>query len=241
METLNDLVGIKGLKIYQNDDWFKFSLESVLLPNFVTVNKRCKRLLDLCTGNAPIPLILSTRTNAQIIGVDIQKDVCDLAEKSIKVNNLEKQISILNMDLKDLKKHYNGDDFDVITVNPPYFKNEEMSMKNLDEHKMLARHEVNVTLEDIIKVSVYLLKNDGYFAMVHRTERFFEIVHLLEKYNLTPKRVQFIYPKENLESNLFMIECTKNGKNGVKFLSPLYVHNQDGSYKEEIKKVFYKE
>jgi len=241
METLNDLVGIDGLKIYQNDDWFKFSLESVLLPNFVTVNFRCKKILDLCTGNAPIPLILSTRSNAQITGIDIQKDVCDLAEKSIKINHLEERINILNMDINDLKQYYQGDDFDLITVNPPYFKNDEMSKKNIDEHKKIARHEVNIKLEDIIKISVYLLKNDGYFAMVHRTERFFEIINLLEKYNLMPKKIQFIYPKENTESNLFMIECAKNGKSGVKFLSPLYVHNEDGSYKKEIKKIFYKE
>lgn len=238
METINDLVGINNLKIYQNDDWFKFSLESVLLPHFVTINLRCKNILDLCCGNAPISMILSTITSAKIVGVEIQKDVAELAIKSIKYNNLEKQIKIINENLNNLKKIYNSDTFDVIIVNPPYFKNEEKSLKNIDEHKMIARHEVTTTLEDIVKISSYLLKNNGYLALVHRTERFFEITNLLEKYNLIPKRIQFIYPKLNSESNLFMIECMKNGKNGVKFLNPMYIHNEDGTYRDEIKKIF---
>ncbi len=238
MEKINDLVGYSNLKIIQNDNWFKFSLESVLLPNFVKINLRFKNILDLCTGNAPIPLILSTKTNAKIIGVEIQKDVYELAVKTVKINNLENQISIINDDLSNLKKIYIGDTFDLITVNPPYFKKNELNKKNNDIHKTIARHEEDTTLEDILKISSYLLKNKGHFAMVHRTERFFEIIDCLKKYNLIPKRVQFIYPKILQESNLFMIECIKNGKNIVKFEHPLYIHNEDGSYRKEIKKIF---
>ena len=238
MERINDLVGYSNLKIVQNDDWFKFSLESVLLPYFVKVNLRYKNILDLCTGNAPIPIILSIKTKANIVGVEIQKDIYELAKKTIELNNLEKQITIINDDLLNLKYKYSGDNFDLITVNPPYFKNNEFNKKNRDIHKSIARHEGNTTLEDIIKTSVYLLKNNGHFAMVHRTERFFEIIELLKKHNLVPKRVQFIYPKENKASNLFMIECIKNGKNIVKFENPLFIHNNDGTYKDEIKKIF---
>ena len=242
METINDLVGINGLKIYQNDDWFKFSLESVLLPYFVTINPRTKMILDLCTGNAPIPLILSTRTKSKIVGVEIQEDICELAKKSIYINKLDKQISIINDNLNNLKTYYSGDNFDVITINPPYFKDIDNSIKNIDHHKTIARHEVETDLETIIKMGVYLLKNNGRLAMVNRTERFFEVIRLLEKHNLIPKRVQFIYPKENKESNLFMVECIKNGKEGVKFLNPIYIHNDDGTYRDEIKEIFgYKE
>ena len=127
METINDLLEINDLKIYQNDDWFKFSLESVLLPNFVTINLRCKKILDLCTGNAPIPLILSTKTKAKIIGVEIQKDVYELAKKSVEINKLDNQISLINDNLANLKKMFNSDEFDVITVNPPYFPNISLS------------------------------------------------------------------------------------------------------------------
>ena len=240
MEVINDLVGINHLKIYQNDDWFKFSLESVLLPYFVTINLRSKSILDLCTGNAPVPLILSTRTKAKIIGVEIQKDVALLAQKSVQINHLEKQITILNEDIKNLKNYYCGDNFDVITVNPPYFKNSELSIKNIDEHKVIARHEVEISLEEIIKISCYLLKNGGYLAMVHRTERLMEVLKLMNKYHLVPKKMQFIYPKDNSSSNLFMIECMKDGKEGLKILKPLFIHNDDGTYKEEIVKLFNK-
>lgn len=238
MEKINNLLDIENLKIYQNDDWFKFSLESVLLPNFATINLRCKRILDLCTGNAPIPLILSTKTKAKIIGVEIQDDIAMLAKKSIEINNLEEQISIINDNLENLKKYYNGDDFDLITVNPPYFPNISSSKKNDDIHKTIARHEVYTNLENIIKISAFLLKNGGYLALVHQTSRFIDVIELLKKYNLGIHKIQLIYPKDNSESNLFMIEAIKNGKDYVKFLKPMFVHNSDGSYKEEIKRIF---
>lgn len=238
MEIINDLLEIDNLKIYQNDNWFKFSLESVLLPNFVTINLRCKKIMDLCTGNAPIPLILSTKTKADIVGVEIQKDIYELAKKSIKINHLEKRITLINDDLKNLKKYYNGDDFDVITVNPPYFSNNSLSKKNIDIHKTIARHEVLTNLEEIVKIGAFLLKNGGYFAMVHQTSRFFEIVDVFKKYNLAINKIQIIYPKKNQESNLFMIEGVKNGRCGVKFLNPLIIHNVDGSYQEQIIKMF---
>ena len=238
METINDLLEINDLKIYQNDDWFKFSLESVLLPNFVTLNLRCKSIIDLCTGNAPIPLILSTKTKANVVGVEIQKDVYELAKKSIEINKLNDRITLINDNLNNLNKYYKGDCFDVVTVNPPYFPNIKESKKNIDIHKTIARHEIYTNLEEIIKTSLFLLKNGGYLALVHQTTRFFDVVELLKKYNFSINKVQLIYPKEDKDSNLFMIEAIKNGKGGVKFLKPLYVHNEDGTYKDEILKMF---
>ena len=85
MEVLNDLVNYHNLKIYQNTDWFLFSLDSILLPNFVTLNKNIKVVMDLGTGNAPVPLIISTKTKAKIIGIEIQKDVYELAKKNGRV------------------------------------------------------------------------------------------------------------------------------------------------------------
>jgi len=238
MERINDLVGYKNLKIVQNNDWFKFSLESVLLPCFVIINKNTNNILDLCTGNAPIPLVLSTKTKAKIYGVEIQKDVYELAKKSVDINNLSNQIEIINGDVKNLSNKFESDTFDIITCNPPYFKDVDTSKKNDDIHKIIARHEVNLTMDDISKVVRKLLKNDGKFYLVHRTERFLELTNLLMSYNIMPKRVRFIYPKEDSESNLFMLEAVKNGKVGLKLESPLYVHNSDGSYKEEILKMF---
>ena len=238
MERINDLLDINDLKIYQNDDWFKFSLESVLLPNFVTINPRCRKILDLCTGNAPIPLILSTKTKANIVGIEIQNDIYELAKKSVKINKLENQITLINDNLNNLKEYYNGDNFDIITINPPYFPNILLSKKNNDIHKTIARHEIATNLDEIVKISSFLLKNGGYFAMIHQTSRFFEVVEVLKKYNFSINKIQLIYPKENKESNLFMIEAIKSGKCGVKFLKPLYVHNLDGTYKDDILKMF---
>ena len=238
MERINDLVGYKNLKIFQNNDWFKFSLESVLLPCFVIINKDTNKILDLCTGNAPIPLVLSTKTKAMIYGVEIQEDVYELGKKSVEINNLSNQIELINDDVKNISNKIESDTFDIITCNPPYFKDIDTSKKNDDIHKIIARHEVSLTMEDIAKVVRKLLKNDGKFYMVHRTERFLELTNLLMSYNIMPKRVRFIYPKENSESNLFMLEAVKNGKYGLKLESPLYVHNNDGSYKEEILKMF---
>ena len=238
MERTNDLVGYKNLKIVQNNDWFKFSLESVLLPCFVIINKNTNNILDLCTGNAPIPLVLSTKTKAKIYGVEIQKDVYELAKKSVDINNLSKQIEIINDDVKNLSNKFESDTFDIITCNPPYFKDVDTSKKNDDIHKIIARHEVSLNMDDIAKVVRKLLKNDGKFYLVHRTERFLELTNLLMSYNIMPKRVRFIYPKEDSESNLFMLEAVKNGKVGLKLESPLYVHNNDGSYKDEILKMF---
>lgn len=238
MEVLNDLVGYKDLKIFQNTDWFSFSLDSVLLPNFVTLNKNIETIIDLGCGNAPIPLILSTKTKAKIIGVEIQKDSYELAKKSVEYNHLEEQISLLNVDMKELKNIYPSDSIDVITCNPPYFKYLETSNLNEDIHKVIARHEKMITLEEIVSLSRYLLKNNGVLAMVHRTDRLIEIIEIFQKYGLEIKKLQFVYPKIGMESNMILIEGRKNGKVGLKVLPPLYAHYEDGSYTKEVLEMF---
>ena len=237
MEKINDIVG-KDLKIYQNDEFFKFSLESVLLPNFVDIRLRDKKILDLCSGNCPIPLILSQKTKLPIIGVELQKEVYELGLKSIKINKKQDQITLLNEDVLNLKNIFKGDSFDIITVNPPYFKNLDTSLKNKNNIKSLARHENNLTLDKLLEISSYLLKENGNFYMVHRTERFIEIIEKLKKYNLTPKCIQFIYPNYHKESKLFLIKATKGGKEGIKVIDGIYIHNDDGSYRDDIAKLF---
>ena len=237
MEELNDIVG-KNLKIYQNDDYFKFSLESVLLPNFVNVRLRDKKILDLCSGNCPIPLILSLKTKAKIYAVELQKEIYELGIKSIKINNKEKQITLLNEDVLNLKKVFSNDFFDIITVNPPYFKINDNSLINSNLIKAKARHEQNLTLNKLFEIVFNLLKTNGNFYMVHRTERLIEILELLKKYHLTPKELEFIYPKDLSDSKLFMIKAVKYGHEGIIVRNGIYVHNEDGSYKEEIKKIF---
>ena len=240
MKVVNDLLGYDNLKIVQNPDWFSFSLDSVLLPNFVTLNKNVKNILDLGTGNAPIPMILSTMTKANIYGIEIQKDIFEMAEESVKMNGLDSQIKLINDDMKKLDEYFEANFFDVIISNPPYFRLEELSKKNEDVHKTIARHEEKITLSELISIARKFLNNNGVFAMVHRSDRFIEIIEEMRKNNIEPKRVQFIYPKKNTDSNMVLIEGRKNGKTGLIIKEPLYIHDENGEYLEEINKLFFR-
>jgi tRNA1(Val) A37 N6-methylase TrmN6 len=238
MEAINYLLGYKNLKIMQDTDWFSFSLDSVLLANFITLRSTAKKVIDLGTGNAPIPLILSTRTNAQIVGIEIQKEVYELALKSVRINMLESKIEILNEDVKKLDKVYETDTFDVVVSNPPYFKYNGESLVNDNDHKTIARHEILLNIDEILRITRKILKNNGTFGIVHRPERMLEIFNKMKQYNIEPKKVRFVYPKKNSECNTILIEGTKNGKEGLKILPPLYVRNEEGEYTEEVRKMF---
>ena len=238
METLNYLLGYKNLKIYQDTDMFNFSLDSVLLPNFVTINKKINRILDIGCGNAVIPMILSQKTDALITGVEIQEKSYDLAKKSIELNNLQNQISLVNKDVSDYARELESDMFDVITCNPPYFRVDEKSHLNDSEYKIIARHEVKLNLDILFSISRKLLKNNGVVAVVHRPERLVEIIETMKKYNIEPKKIQFVHPGKNKEANILLIEGSKNGRPGLKLLPPLYSHDDNGDYTEEIQKYF---
>lgn len=225
------------LVIYQDDEWFKFSLDSVLLAKFVTLNLRHKKIMDLATGNAPVPLLLTFRTNASIWAVEYQRCIYELANQSIVENKKDSQIQLICGDVRKLKASFSSDSFDVITCNPPYFKTENVHFFNDNSVKSLARHEITLTLDDVLSQASYLLKNGGIFAMVHRTERFVEILEKMKQYRIEPKRVQFIYPKAGKNSDLFLIEGIKNGNIGLKMLSPLIIHNDDDSYTNDILKI----
>ena len=240
MKTTNDLLNYKNLKIVQDDDFFRFSLDSVLLPNFATITKKTKKILDLGTGNAPIPMILSTRVNddTELYGIELQEKIFSLAIESLQINNLSKRIKLINDYMKNLHNYFNINSFDLILSNPPYFKLFENSTTNDIIEKTIARHEKAITLNQIIEIAKLYLKNGGTFAMVHRTDRMIEILELLKKNKLEPKKLQLIYPKENSESNLMLIEARKNGNPGLKVLAPIITHYNNGEYTKQIKKYF---
>lgn len=238
MEKNNYLLGYKNLRVYQDSEMFNFSIDSVLLPNFVTLNKNIKNILDIGCGNLPISLILTTKTDAKIMAVEIQKDVYDIALKNLKLNKMEEKIELINDDINDLYKKIATESFDVIVSNPPFFKVNANSHFNKNDYKTIARHEINLNLDDIFKIAKKLLKNNGVIAIVHRPERLIDIINTMQKYNIMPKKIQFAYPKENKEANILLVEGTKNGKSGLKIMPPLFIHNLDGSYTEMIKKYF---
>lgn len=238
MEVLNYLLGYKNLKIYQDTDMFNFSLDSVLLPNFVSIHKNCKSILDIGTGNAVIPIILSTKTDAHIDGVELQEKSYNLGKKSVVYNKLEERITLYNENIHNYKERIESDTYDVITCNPPFFKIHDLSKLNDSEYKIIARHEVALKLDDIFLISKKLLKNNGVVAIVHRPERFMDILESMRKHNIEPKKIQFVYPKQKVGANIVLVEGSKNGKPGLKILPPIYTHEENGDYTEEVKAYF---
>ncbi len=236
MEVINDLLGYDGLKIVQNPEMFSFSIDSMILGYFATINKKMNNIVDFCTGNAPIPLYLTLRTKAHITGIEIQKKVYELGVKSVKMNNKDNQITLLNEDLKGVSSRIK-EKVDLITCNPPFFKLNESSNINKSEYKTIARHEVKITLEECVYEASKLLSTGGYFAMVHRPDRLAEILEVMKKYKLEPKRLQFIYPKIDSEPNHILIEGVKDGNPGLKVLKPLIVY-ENGVWSKEILKIY---
>ncbi len=239
-ERLDHLLG-ENLRIIQSPSVFAFSLDTVLLAKFVYVPIQKGNLLDLCTGNGVIPLLLSKRTKGDITGVEIQHRIYSMAKRSIEFNKLSTQIKMIHGDIKDMPKILGHGNFDIVTCNPPYFPTPKQDEINENEHLAIARHEIHCTLEDVIRVSSQLVKQGGKVAFVHRPGRLLDIVTLMRKYRLEPKRLQFVYPKAGKEANTLLIEGIKDGKPDLKILQPLIVYNEENEYTKELKTILYGE
>jgi len=239
MELIHELLGYKNIKIIQDSEMFNFSTDSMQLAYFVSCSPKTSKIIDLGCGNAPIPLFLTMKTKAHIIGVDIQKEICDMAIRSVKLNHFEDQIEIINADIKDIYKKVGTNCFDIVTCNPPYFKYLETSNINKNDYLTIARHEVKITLEDIISESKKLLTEKGSLYLVHRVDRFPEIINLLSKYKFEAKRIRFMYPKVNSDEALLVLIDAKNNANpGLKILPPFYMYNENGEYTKEALDMF---
>ena len=218
------------LKIYQYDDKFKFSLDSILLAEFVELKPTTDLIVDFCTGNAPVPLILSTKTKAKIYGFELQKNIFELGFLSVGANQLSKQVTIVNANLKDTFEYILPESVDAVTCNPPYFKYQKNSVINEDEEKAIARHEIAMNFEDIMISAKYILKNKGALYLVHRPDRLEEFFNCLSKYNFAVKKLQFVYSSFDKEAIMVLIKAVKNGQAGLKVSAPLNVLNYK-SYK----------
>lgn len=234
MQVINDLYDY-DLKIVQDSDYFKFSLDSLLLSEFVDIEKSDRKLLDLCSGNAPLPLIVGKNHNIEITGVEIQKEIYDLAIKSIEINKLS-NIRLLNSNAKDLKNYFPGNNFDLITCNPPFFKYNQTSLINESRTKAIARHELTITLEEIFDITKYLLKDNGKFYLIHRPERLEEIISLANKYNLHPKKMIFISSKTEKPAQMVLLKMVKNAQIGVKVKS-IIINREIKTYQNIFKEV----
>lgn len=236
-ERIDDLE-FNGLKIIQNKNGFCFGIDSVLLSDFAKSMRKNSKVIDLGTGTGIINILLSGKTTAkELVGVEVQKEVADMAERSVKLNGLEGKIKILNKNILDLKNIYNKGYFDVVVTNPPY-KKINTGLINEENKKMISRHEITASLRDFIHISSYLLKDYGEFFMVHRPERLVDILWTMREEKIEPKKIKFVYPNENKKTNLVLIKGVKNGNSFLEFEDNLYVYNQNGNYTDEILKIY---
>ena len=235
-EKIEDLQ-CNDLKIIQNKKWFCFGMDAVLLTNFCDV-KNNSSVVDLGTGTGIIPILLSGKRNiSKAFGVEIQKEVAEMAERSVRLNNLQDKIEILNIDLKDVSKYLELNSFDCVISNPPYKLNNS-GIINPNDQKAISRHEIKCNLEDVISSAASLLKQYGRFYMVHRPDRLADIICLLRKYRLEPKQIRFVHPKINEKPNMVLIRSSKNGNPELKFESPLYIYGYDGRYTDDVYKIY---
>jgi tRNA1Val (adenine37-N6)-methyltransferase len=235
-EKIEDLQ-CKGLRIIQNKEWFCFGMDAVLLTNYCDVKNNAS-VVDLGTGTGIIPILLSGKRNiGKAVGIEIQSEVAEMASRSVKLNNLEEKIKILNIDLKDATKYLELNSFDAVISNPPYKLNNS-GIINPNDQKAISRHEIKCTLEDVIGIASSLLKQYGRFYMVHRPDRLADIICLLRQYKLEPKQIRFVHPKSGQKPNMVLIRASKYGKPELKFDPPLYIYNEAGIYTEDVYKIY---
>lgn len=236
-ETIEDLQ-YKGLKIIQNKACFCFGMDAVLLAGYVKL-KRGDRVLDLCTGTGIVPVLLSGQNKAKVIvGIELMDYVADMGVRSVALNGLESKLSILQGDIKQAHQLVDGV-FDVVTVNPPYEK-ENAPLQSPNVYLKAARHEVHISFSDVCKTANRMLKCGGRFYLVHRVARLPELIVTLKKNKLEPKRMQLVHPGPAQPPNLLLLEAIKDGREGLKAEAPLFVRDAGGDYTEEIDRIYHR-
>lgn len=238
-ERIDDLE-FKNLKIIQNKNGFCFGIDSILLTDFAKTIKSNSKVIDLGTGTGIIPILLSEKTdNTHFVGIEVQDEVADMAIRSIKLNCLENRIEILNTNILNLKNNYKKGNFDVVTTNPPY-KKINTGVININDKKLISRHEITASLEDFIEIASYLLKDFGEFYMVHKPDRLVDIFNIMRDKKIEPKKIKFVYPDRNKKTNLVLIKGVKMGKPFLEYENNLYIYNNDGNYTDDILKIYNK-
>ncbi|CAJ1228230.1 tRNA1(Val) (adenine(37)-N6)-methyltransferase [Lactiplantibacillus xiangfangensis] len=231
----------KNIQIIQSSQVFAFSLDAVLLGAFAQVAKTAKsQIVDLCAGNGAVGLFVSERTHGHITAVELQPRLADMAQRSVTLNDLDQQVTVLNEDLLNVTTQLAKDSIDTVLCNPPYFKNQPSSVKNPNPHLAIARHELTANLDQIMAVTSDLLKMNGKAYFVHRPERLDDLFATMAAHRLAPKRLRFVHPKADREANMVLIEMIKDGKaNGVRVVPPVIVYQADGTYGKEVHQLLY--
>ncbi len=240
-ERLDDLQR-DGLHLIQNPDWFCFGVDAVLLADYAAQSiKKDSKVLDLCSGNGIIPLLLSSKTTAgEITGLEIQEPVWEMANRSVKLNHLENKIKMVCGDLKDAEMLFGRSFFQYITCNPPY-KEVGSGILSSTDTVTLARHEVLCSLEDIVRVSSIILEPLGKLCMIHRPDRLADILCLMRKYEIEPKRLRFVHPSAGKTATMILVEGSRQGKPRLFLDPPLYIYQKPGVYSQEIDQIYGRE
>ena len=241
-ERIDDLQ-CNGLKIIQNERGFCFGIDSVLLSEFAKEIKKDSVVVDIGTGTGILGLLLLGKADPKkVYGIEVQKDVADMAERSVKLNDLEDKFEIINADIKDVINNniIEKNTIDAIIINPPY-KEKNTGVINEKNNKIISRHETTATLKDFMEISSKLLKDKGSIYMVHKVERLVDIIYLMRENKLEPKKIRFIHPREGENANLVLIKAIKGANKFLKIDKPLYVYELDGNYTREILKIYNKE
>jgi tRNA1(Val) A37 N6-methylase TrmN6 len=226
-----------GLRIIQSPDAFCFSVDAVLLAHFAVV-RSFDRVMDLCTGTAIIPLLLSTRAKGlRQWGIELNGEVAERATRSVALNGLSESITISQGDVRQIRDGYPHGSFDLVTANPPYLPLAQGEMSTSDLRRM-ARHELTANLRDVVAAAQWLLPTGGRFAMVHRPNRLTDILVTLREHRLEPKRLRLVHPAEGKEACMVLVESTKDAKPELKLGAPLYIHQQDGNYSEQLRTLY---
>ncbi len=235
-ERIDDLQR-NGYRIIQKKKGFCFGMDAVLLSGFAQV-KEGEAALDLGTGTGIIPILLEAKTQGKhFTGLEIQKEMAEMASRSVCLNHLEDRVDIVNGDIREASRLFGKASFDVVTSNPPYM-NDNHGLKNPDLPKAIARHEVLCTLDDVCREASLLLKSGGRFYMVHRPHRLVEIITALKNYRLEPKRMKLVHPFADKEANMVLIEAVRGGKSMMKVEAPVIVYREPGVYTQEIYDVY---
>ena len=226
-----------GYRIIQDKGRFCFGMDAVLLSGFAKV-KPDEQALDLGTGTGIIPILLEAKTDGRhFVGLEIQEESADMASRSVAYNGLEEKIEIVTGDIKDASNIFGASSFDVITTNPPYMIGQH-GLKNEENAKAIARHEILCTLDDVLRESAKILKPGGRFYMVHRPFRLAEILSAMVQYRIEPKRMRLVYPFVDKEPNMVLIEGLRGGRSRMTVEKPLIVYKESGVYTDEIYDIY---
>ena len=230
----------KNYKILQKKDHYSMSTDSFLLPYFANVPLSPKKnIIELCSGNGGISIILRERSGAQISMLEIQEDLVELTKKSLELNDIADNIDVKCGDIKEVKNYYKPSSYDYVICNPPYFPVENMPNQREKNNHNISRHEILCNLSDVIKSIKYLLKQNGKFSIVHRTYRISDIISECEKNGLAIKRIRFVYSNKVSEnSKIVLVEGSISKVSDIKVEQPFYIYNEDGSYTKEMERVY---